>query len=474
MDSFELNKIAGAILFGLLVTFGLSIVSETIFETETPEAPGYLIAVAEAPAAGGAAGGETARQPIAVLLASADPAAGEASAKKCATCHSFAEGEAPKVGPNLYGIVTRPIAAAEYEYSEAMRAYAGQAQTWTYENLDAFLHDPKGVVPGTKMAFAGLKNDPERANVIAYLRTLAATPAPLPEAPPAEAAAPAEGAPPAAGAAPAEAAGESGTGGQSTGQPQGSLGAIDAVPADQQGGVPQVAPVQQPSPEPPAGAPAAGATPPAAPPGAPAPAPADPAPAPAEGAAPAPQQQSGAPADPAAAPAEGAPTQPQVAQVDPQQPAAPAPDAPAPAAPAASPAAPAAAPAAPATAPAGGFAALVDAADPAKGEAAARKCVACHSFEPGAPHKVGPNLAGVVDRPIASAPDYQYSEAMIAFSEAGAKRWTVDELNAFLQNPKAHVPGTKMAFPGLRNEADRANVVGYLRGLAAEPAPAPQ
>jgi cytochrome c2 len=496
MDSFELNKIVGAVLFALLVSFGLKIGAEILFETEAPESPGYVIAVAEQPAEGETAGATAERQPIALLLASADAAAGEASAKKCATCHSFGEGEAAKVGPNLYAVVGRPIAGTDYDYDEAMHAYAEQAKVWSYDNLDAFLHDPKGTVPGTKMAFAGLKKDDERANVIAYLRTLAATPEPLPEAPaaaPAEAAAPAAGQPAAGEAAtqgqgqgaaasaeqgaqpaapPVEGAGESGTAGQS-GQPQGSLGAVDSVPADQQGAVPQVTPAEQPRPEPPAG----GAEPqtgtaaqqgqqPAAP------AAEQPAAAPAQQPAQQPATQPAAPAQPAvppppasgqqgAAPAAGETT---VAQNAPAAAAAPAPTAPA-AAPA--PAAPAAA------APAGGFATLVASADPKKGEALARRCSACHSFEEGGPNKVGPHLWDVVNRPVASVPDFVYSDAMKAFSEGGAKTWTYDELSAFLANPKAHVPGTKMAFPGLRKEDDRAAVIAYLRSLSQNPQPLP-
>ena len=193
MDSFEWNKIAGAVLFALLVGFGLSIFSGILFETETPESPGYVIAVAE-PAEGEDAGEAPAeRPPIAVLLASADPAAGEASARRCVTCHSLGEGEAHKIGPNLYDTVMQPIAAAEgYSYSDALVAYAGEAEIWDYEHLDAFLLDPQATIPGTKMAFAGIDADQDRANVIAYLRSLSASPPALPEAP-AEGAAPAEG-----------------------------------------------------------------------------------------------------------------------------------------------------------------------------------------------------------------------------------------------------------------------------------------
>ena len=124
----------------------------------------------------------------------------------------------------------------------------------------------------------------------------------------------------------------------------------------------------------------------------------------------------------------------------------------------------------PAAPPAGGFAALVAAADPIKGQASAKKCVACHSFEEGGAQKVGPNLWAVVGRPVASVPEYKYSEAMVAYSQGGTKLWTIEELDAYLLNPRQHVPGTKMAFPGLRTDEERANMIAYLGTLGAAPA----
>jgi cytochrome c len=119
---------------------------------------------------------------IGALLAAADPAKGQNVAKRCAACHTFEKDAANKVGPNLWNIVDRPVAAIEgFNYSDPMVAYSeGGAKTWTYANLDAYLANPKKVVPKGTMAFPGLKKAEDRANVIAYLRSLADTPAPLP------------------------------------------------------------------------------------------------------------------------------------------------------------------------------------------------------------------------------------------------------------------------------------------------------
>lgn len=203
MDSFEFNKIIGGLLGTVFVVFSLGIVSDAIFASPVPEKPGYAIAAAEEEHGGGeAAGGETAETPIGTLLASADPTAGAAVFKKCAACHTDNSGGANKVGPNLWGIVNRPIASHEgFAYSAAMKDFSqGGSVEWTYENLDHFLLSPKGLVKGTAMGFAGLKKADERAAVIAYLRTMADSPAPLPEASaapaPENASAPAEGAAP--------------------------------------------------------------------------------------------------------------------------------------------------------------------------------------------------------------------------------------------------------------------------------------
>jgi cytochrome c len=179
MDSFEFNKIAGAVLGTLLITFGLGIVAEEIFHAEAPERQGYAIAVAESE--GQEAAEPEAAVPIATLLQTADPARGEAAAKPCLACHTFEKGGQNKVGPNLWDIVNRPIASHEgFAYSEALAAKSGQP--WTFDDLNAFIQNPRGYAPGTKMTYAGLKRDNARADLLAYVRTLSDNPSPLPAA----------------------------------------------------------------------------------------------------------------------------------------------------------------------------------------------------------------------------------------------------------------------------------------------------
>jgi cytochrome c len=181
MDSFEFNKIAGAVLGTLLATFGLHIFAQEIFHPEGPATPGFAIAVAES---GGeaAGGGQAAAVPIATLLQTADPAKGQAAAKPCLACHSFEKGGQNKVGPDLWGVVERPIASHEgFAYSDALKAKSDQK--WTFELLNDFIHDPRSFAPGTKMTYAGMKRDSTRADILAYLRTLSDNPAPMPAAP---------------------------------------------------------------------------------------------------------------------------------------------------------------------------------------------------------------------------------------------------------------------------------------------------
>lgn len=201
MDSFELNKLIGAFLAIVFVVFSVSLVSDAVFSTHAPETPGYAIEVPETEGGGSEVVEEG--PSIAELLQTADAAAGEAVFRKCAACHTPDQGGANKVGPNLWDIVNRPIASHEgFSYSAAMREFSqGGSVSWDFQHLSEFLKAPRSYVPNTAMAFAGIRNVQEEANLLAYLRTLSSNPAPLPEV----AAAPAEeAAPPAEEAAPAQ------------------------------------------------------------------------------------------------------------------------------------------------------------------------------------------------------------------------------------------------------------------------------
>jgi cytochrome c len=207
MDSFEFNKIAGAVLATALGVMAVSIIADMIYTPKEAETPGYEVAVAE-PAPSGAAAAPAAPEvaPIAARLQSADPKAGAAKAKACLVCHTLGKGEAAKIGPNLYGVVGSPVIHhTGFKYSQAMQDKGAAGMTWTFENLDKFLTSPKDFIPGTAMGFAGLKSPTDRANVIDYLRTNADNPLPLPPPPATAAPAPTAEAPaaPAAPSAPA-------------------------------------------------------------------------------------------------------------------------------------------------------------------------------------------------------------------------------------------------------------------------------
>jgi cytochrome c len=182
MDSFEYNKFIGALLGTVFVVFSIALLSDSLFFSPNPEKPGFAIKAEEAPAAGGQQKENPAKAPIAPLLAKADAQKGATIFKRCEACHDGTKGGPNKVGPNLYGVLGRPIASHPgYSYSAGMKDFSdGGKKHWDYQLISEFITKPKAEVPGTAMGFAGLDKIDERADVIAYLRTLSDNPEPLP------------------------------------------------------------------------------------------------------------------------------------------------------------------------------------------------------------------------------------------------------------------------------------------------------
>lgn len=341
MSSLEGNKIAAAVLVGGMITLSVGIATDFIYQ---PHRGAQAAHEGAAPAAKKPAPVE----PVLGLIASADAANGEKVAAKCQSCHDFTSANANKVGPGLYGVIGRAAGTHEgFNYSDAMK---GHAKPWTYTELNNYLVNPKGYVPGTKMAFPGLPKVQDRADLMAWLRNQAPSPAPLPT--------------------PEEIAAEEA-----------------AFKAAQEGAAAE---------------------------------------APAAEAAPAGE----------AAPAEGA------AETA-------------------------------AAAPAGGQSAvaLIATADPAAGEKVSAKCKACHDFTKGGKNKVGPHLWGIVGGNHAAVADFPYSDVMKGMA---GKPWTYEDLDKYLENPKAYAPGTKMSFPGLKKPEERAAMIRWLRDQSDAPIPLPQ
>ena len=182
MDSFEFNKIAGAVLGSLLFLMGLGIVADIIFARPHTIVAGYALPGAEEAPAASAAAPAAAAEPLPVRLAKADVAKGQAAAKACTSCHAFEKGGPNKIGPGLWDIVNHAKGAHDgFKYSAAMQERTAKGEKWSFDALDQFIANPKGYMPGTAMAYAGLKEPDRRADVLAYLRTLSDTPAELPK-----------------------------------------------------------------------------------------------------------------------------------------------------------------------------------------------------------------------------------------------------------------------------------------------------
>ena len=380
LDTMTATKVVGGLGGALLVFLLGGWAAEALYFTgggHGAEEQAYLI---EGEDDSSSAPEDAAPVDMVALVSQADPAQGEKLFKQCGACHKINE-PVNGAGPHLDGVVGRPMhAIADFKYSGALPADG----TWTIENLNLWLTNPKAFAPGTSMSFKGIAKDADRAAVIAYLVSKSPN-FTMPE--PAAAAAPAPEAAPAATETPQEAAADTAN--------------VDAEAAT-----------------------AAAAT----------------------GEA---VVTEGTSAGEAAAIATNEAT------------AAATPEAQAPAAAAETPAAAPAAPAAEAAAPAGdsAIAAAYAAADVEAGGKVFKKCAACHVADK-MENKVGPELMKILNRPIGSVEGFAYSGALPQGT------WTLENLDKWLENPKAFAPGTKMSFPGLKKIEDRANVIAYIESVS--------
>ncbi|MEM9206651.1 MAG: cytochrome c family protein [Pseudomonadota bacterium] len=178
MNAFEINKIAGAVFGSALLAVGLGVISDLLFYHAPPQTAGYVI---ELPDAVETEVVEEEVTPFPVLLASASIDAGETAVRKCSACHSFEQGGANKVGPNLWNVVGNAKARKDdFGYSSALSDLGSAGELWGFEELNGFLENPRNYLTGTSMAFAGVRKPEERADIIAYLNSLSEEPLPLP------------------------------------------------------------------------------------------------------------------------------------------------------------------------------------------------------------------------------------------------------------------------------------------------------
>ena len=180
MDSFEINKIVAAILMVALLIIGIGKLSDIIFYVEKPKTPGYAVEIDSAVNTSTKSTSETTEDKIDIssLMALGDLTHGEKVFKKCAACHSIVKGGKNNIGPALYNVVGRKVGAVnDYKYSKALSSYEKE---WTFEELNGYLIKPAKWIKGTKMAFAGLRKEKDRASVILYLNKNSDNPLPLP------------------------------------------------------------------------------------------------------------------------------------------------------------------------------------------------------------------------------------------------------------------------------------------------------
>ena len=180
MDSFEINKIVAAILIVALLLIGLGKLSDIIFYVEKPKTPGYTVEIDQVVSTNEETNSVTTEEKIdlAALMSMGDLTTGEKVFKKCAACHSIVKGGKNNIGPALYNVVGRKVGALDnYKYSKALSEYGKE---WTFEELNGYLIRPAKWIKGTKMAFAGLRKEKDRASVILYLNKNSDNPLPLP------------------------------------------------------------------------------------------------------------------------------------------------------------------------------------------------------------------------------------------------------------------------------------------------------
>ena len=179
MDSFEINKIVAAVLMVALLVIGIGKLSNVIFHVEKPKTPGYAVEVEQTTTVSSSTEKAVEEKvDIASLMAMGDIALGEKVFKKCAACHSIVKGGKNNIGPALYNVVGRKTGAVtDYKYSKALASFNKE---WTFEELNGYLIKPAKWIKGTKMAFAGLRKEKDRASVIKYLNQNSDSPVTLP------------------------------------------------------------------------------------------------------------------------------------------------------------------------------------------------------------------------------------------------------------------------------------------------------
>jgi cytochrome c len=179
MDSFELNKIIAAVLMVALLVIGLGKVADGVFHVKKPKNPGYKVEIESQLTSGTSQTIETVEKiDIAALMALGDVVSGEKIFKKCAACHSINKGGKNKIGPALYNVVGRVVGDLDgYKYSKTLASYGKE---WTFEELNGFLKKPSSYLKGTKMSYAGLRKEKDRASIIKYLNKKSDNPKLLP------------------------------------------------------------------------------------------------------------------------------------------------------------------------------------------------------------------------------------------------------------------------------------------------------